>query len=164
MWAWVWERRGFLVITYTLSLSPPRWFRVGEGRIEHPRLLSTGFTDQPASTYGLLSEIKLCWSECECEKNSFRLLMHYRSHAHSHSPSRVTRIWTGDLSVPNGTRTTKLLHYPIHIKTKSLLVREARMSAMTIFYFIIQAYIVRPPGLRMTAGVGDTNDVNVFCS
>jgi hypothetical protein len=30
---------------------------VGEGRIEHPRQLSTAFTERPASTYGLLSEI-----------------------------------------------------------------------------------------------------------
>ena len=31
--------------------------KVGEGRIEHPRQLSTAFTERPASTYGLLSEI-----------------------------------------------------------------------------------------------------------
>jgi hypothetical protein len=31
--------------------------KVGEGRIEHPRHLSTAFTERPASTYGLLSEI-----------------------------------------------------------------------------------------------------------
>jgi hypothetical protein len=30
---------------------------VGEGRIEHPRHLSTAFTERPASTYGLLSDI-----------------------------------------------------------------------------------------------------------
>lgn len=30
---------------------------VGEGWIEHPRHLSTAFTERPASTYGLLSEI-----------------------------------------------------------------------------------------------------------
>jgi len=30
---------------------------VGEGRIEHPRLVSTAFTERPASTYGLLSGI-----------------------------------------------------------------------------------------------------------
>lgn len=30
---------------------------VGEGRIEHPRQLSTAFTERPASTYGLLSEL-----------------------------------------------------------------------------------------------------------
>ena len=42
--------------------------------------------------------------------------------------SRVTWIRTGDLLRPRQARTTKLLYYPIHIKTKSLLVREARMS------------------------------------
>jgi hypothetical protein len=31
--------------------------KVGEGRIEHPRHLSTAFTERPASTYGLLSGI-----------------------------------------------------------------------------------------------------------
>jgi hypothetical protein len=35
---------------------------------------------------------------------------------------------------------------------------------MTVIYIIIQAYIVRPPGTVVTAGVGDTNYVNVFCS
>ena len=33
------------------------YWLVGEGRIEHPRHLSTAFTERPASTYGLLSEI-----------------------------------------------------------------------------------------------------------
>jgi hypothetical protein len=35
---------------------------------------------------------------------------------------------------------------------------------MIEFYIIIQAYIVRPPCPVVTAGVGDTNYVNVFCS
>jgi hypothetical protein len=35
---------------------------------------------------------------------------------------------------------------------------------MTVIYIIIQAYIVRPPGTVVTAGFGDTNYVNVFCS
>lgn len=35
---------------------------------------------------------------------------------------------------------------------------------MIKFYIIIQAYIVRPPCPFVTAGVGDTNYVNFFCS
>lgn len=38
------------------------------------------------------------------------------------------------------------------------------MSCNDSIYFIIQAYIVHPPDPVVTAGAGDTNYVNVFCS
>lgn len=48
---------GGMIPEITTAVAEAMAVKVGEGRIEHPRHLSTAFTERPASTYGLLSGI-----------------------------------------------------------------------------------------------------------